>query len=47
MLLLAPAMECIPVTSSDSSKVSSGSIPAKALAIMVLPVPGGPYKHIL
>src|SRR3990167_6507153 len=35
------------VTSSISSKLSSGRMPAKALASMVFPVPGGPHMAML
>ena len=37
-----PAIECIPVVSIISKYDKVGSIPAKARASIVLPVPGGP-----
>ena len=39
------ATECTVVTSSASSKVSGGRIPASRRAIIVLPAPGGPISR--
>ena len=40
-----PAAECTVVTSRASSLDKSGSSPGTALAIMVLPAPGGPASR--